>query len=376
MYGTMIRNAILLATLFIAGLVLAQDDGSGGGLAVGEAGSASADEVLEELRAIHDRLGEIIAGLDGTEAAAGDVTQLERRVASLERQVRASAVRDAQRRLESLRGEYDADGDAEEFAGRVEQIRSDLGESFATPGDAELDEQVLGRELTTNFDALAEMLGSGDDPEEAFRSVESELNRLRQEGLDPMAAAPDEEEGAEDEEDAEDATDEEDEADEEAVDPQILGAQIYATNCAACHQGEGEGVEGVFPPLAGNDFVTGDPEPVIATVMHGRGGMPSFASLSDEEIAAVITHERTSWGNDADAVTREMVEPVRDAGATAGTRVDGEASDEQASDGEDAGGQAADDTDEDASDGQGADGADGEDDEDETGPNYRPGAAN
>ena len=89
---------------------------------------------------------------------------------------------------------------------------------------------------------------------------------------------------------------------------QEVGEQIYANNCAACHQSSGEGIEGVYPTLVGSEIVVGDAEGVIQILLNGRGGMPSFASdLSNEEIAAVISYVRTSWGNEADVVTPEMV---------------------------------------------------------------------
>ena len=89
---------------------------------------------------------------------------------------------------------------------------------------------------------------------------------------------------------------------------QEVGQQIYADNCAACHQSSGEGIEGVYPTLVGSDIVTGDAEGVVNILLNGRGGMPSFSSdLSNEEIAAVISYVRTAWGNEAGAVTPERV---------------------------------------------------------------------
>lgn len=80
----------------------------------------------------------------------------------------------------------------------------------------------------------------------------------------------------------------------------VAGREIFATNCAACHQPEGEGIEGAFPRLAGNAFVAGDPEGVVATLLNGRGGMPSFRDdLKDDQLAAVASFIRSSWGNAA-----------------------------------------------------------------------------
>ena len=79
------------------------------------------------------------------------------------------------------------------------------------------------------------------------------------------------------------------------------GASLFQQNCAACHQAKGQGVAGAFPPLAGNKFVQGDPKGPAYVVTHGRGGMPNFSDdLDDQQMAAILTYVRTSWGNGAD----------------------------------------------------------------------------
>jgi mono/diheme cytochrome c family protein len=93
--------------------------------------------------------------------------------------------------------------------------------------------------------------------------------------------------------------------------------------CVNCHQPDGQGVPGVFPPLAGNRRVQeGDGSYVAHTILHGRSGeiavgdktfnaiMPPIGThqgLSDAEIAAVATYVRSAWGNQAPPVTEEMV---------------------------------------------------------------------
>jgi mono/diheme cytochrome c family protein len=98
------------------------------------------------------------------------------------------------------------------------------------------------------------------------------------------------------------------------------GAKVYNTNCSSCHQANGKGQPGVFPPLAGNAAVTGPADKVIHIVKNGLSGkitvgsstyngqMPAWkGTLSDGDIAAVVTYIRSSWGNHASAVTASQV---------------------------------------------------------------------
>jgi mono/diheme cytochrome c family protein len=90
------------------------------------------------------------------------------------------------------------------------------------------------------------------------------------------------------------------------------GEAQFLSTCSACHQPTGLGVKGAFPALAGDPFVKGDSSAVIATVLNGRGGMPSWkADLTDDQIAAAITYIRSAWGNGAGPVTAAMVAAVR-----------------------------------------------------------------
>jgi ubiquinol-cytochrome c reductase cytochrome b subunit len=102
------------------------------------------------------------------------------------------------------------------------------------------------------------------------------------------------------------------------------GDQVFAQNCASCHQAKGQGLPGAFPPLAGNPFVTGDPHKVIKAVENGmsgaisvngasfNGAMPSWKDkLSPAEIAAVVTYIRTAWGNKASPVTEAQVKALK-----------------------------------------------------------------
>lgn len=86
------------------------------------------------------------------------------------------------------------------------------------------------------------------------------------------------------------------------------GQQVYTTTCAACHQINGEGLPNVFPGLKGSVITIGDVSKHIDVVVNGvpGTGMQAFGlQLNDADMAAVITYERNSWGND----TGDMVQP-------------------------------------------------------------------
>jgi mono/diheme cytochrome c family protein len=93
------------------------------------------------------------------------------------------------------------------------------------------------------------------------------------------------------------------------------GQRIYATMCASCHHDEGQGRDDLAPPLAGSKLMLGDPVEAACIVLNGKEGpvlMPPFAAaLSDEEIAAVLTYVRQSWGNDASPVEPSLVRDAR-----------------------------------------------------------------
>lgn len=92
----------------------------------------------------------------------------------------------------------------------------------------------------------------------------------------------------------------------------VDGKSLFAKNCAACHQASGAGIPGAFPALKGNKFVLGEPGAVIATVLKGRGGMPTFASsIDDDKLALVLSYVRQSWGNGAAPVSAQEVQSVR-----------------------------------------------------------------
>nr|WP_240695414.1 cytochrome c [Thermus caldilimi] len=101
------------------------------------------------------------------------------------------------------------------------------------------------------------------------------------------------------------------------------GEGLYAQHCAACHQANGQGVPGAFPPLAGNPNLQ-DKTYHIQVVLNGlqnkpitvngqtyQGAMPAFGQLSDREIAAILTYERTAWGNNLGPVSEAEVKAAR-----------------------------------------------------------------
>jgi mono/diheme cytochrome c family protein len=107
--------------------------------------------------------------------------------------------------------------------------------------------------------------------------------------------------------------------------PRELGFKVYnRPTCVSCHQITGMGTPGAIPPLAGSDWANEkEPGRIIRAVLLGltgpitvndkpfNGTMIAWNSLSDEEIAAVITYVRSEWGNKAPEVTPEQVAAVR-----------------------------------------------------------------
>lgn len=115
-----------------------------------------------------------------------------------------------------------------------------------------------------------------------------------------------------------------------AAEPPPRGDLVYAAVCATCHQAGGVGLEGKYPPLAGSEWLAKDAAVGVRIVLHGLRGpiqvkgvtyvneMPAQGQqLSDAEIAAVLTYVRSSFGNQAGPVSKELVEKIRKAEAGA-----------------------------------------------------------
>lgn len=101
-----------------------------------------------------------------------------------------------------------------------------------------------------------------------------------------------------------------------------MGSRLYSQNCAACHQPEGQGITGAFPPLAGSDYLLADKDRAIGVIINGLSGevmvngtpyngvMPAV-QLSDEDVANVLTYVLNTWGNDGGEVVPIDVQRVR-----------------------------------------------------------------
>ncbi len=106
------------------------------------------------------------------------------------------------------------------------------------------------------------------------------------------------------------------------LDPMVLGKRVY-NNCLACHQQDGLGVPGNYPPLDGSEWVRERPAAMTAIVLHGLEGpvevqgqsynqvMPKWSHLTDEQLAAVLTFVRGSWGNQSGPIEPGFVAAAR-----------------------------------------------------------------
>lgn len=110
----------------------------------------------------------------------------------------------------------------------------------------------------------------------------------------------------------------------QVIDPKVVGRRLFLANCAACHQPTGQGLPGVYPPLAGSDWAQGPEDRVIRIPLKGLSGpitvsgkhfnnsMPAFGSvLHDDQLADILTYVRSAWGNKASAVSADKVKAVR-----------------------------------------------------------------
>jgi mono/diheme cytochrome c family protein len=111
-----------------------------------------------------------------------------------------------------------------------------------------------------------------------------------------------------------------------AVDPKVVGKALFSANCITCHQANGQGLPGQYPPLAGSEIVLGPAvNHTIAIVLKGLQGpvtvkgqafnnamQPWEGQYTDQQLASILTYVRSDWGNNGSPVTAEMVKQVRD----------------------------------------------------------------
>ena len=101
------------------------------------------------------------------------------------------------------------------------------------------------------------------------------------------------------------------------------GQVVYATICHNCHMDNGQGREGVYPPLAKSDFLIKDAKRAVDIVVNGLNGeifvngkkynldMPAQTQLTDQQVSDVLNFVRNSWGNKSKAITTTQVKAAR-----------------------------------------------------------------
>lgn len=170
---------------------------------------------------------------------------------------------------------------------KEEDVVVNLPEAYAAPSG----EVVIAKEEAMHLVAYLKSLKQTELPDGRTEEFIPALKRIQTEGMggDAKSSGPD-------------------------------GAKLYKQVCAVCHQDNGKGVAGAFPPLAGSPIVNNeDPEMMIKIILQGYDARSEYAvmqafadQLSDAEIAAIANHERTSWGNSAPEVKEEDVKKIRD----------------------------------------------------------------
>jgi len=101
------------------------------------------------------------------------------------------------------------------------------------------------------------------------------------------------------------------------------GEALYQVSCGACHQSNGQGLEGIAPPLAGTRWASESEERLARIVLHGLRGsitvadkeynleMPALGFFNDQDIAAILTYIRAAWGKPAESVSEETIGKIR-----------------------------------------------------------------
>lgn len=101
------------------------------------------------------------------------------------------------------------------------------------------------------------------------------------------------------------------------------GKPLFKQHCSVCHQADGSGVPGMYPPLSESEYVQGDVKWLVTTIVKGLEGpitvkgkeynnlMPAMAYLKDAEIAHILSYVRKNFGNNAGEVTEAEVSEIR-----------------------------------------------------------------
>jgi nitrite reductase (NO-forming) len=101
------------------------------------------------------------------------------------------------------------------------------------------------------------------------------------------------------------------------------GKALFAGTCSTCHQADGKGLEGVFPPLAKSDYLARDARRVPSVILHGLTGkltvngrdydsvMPPMTQLTDDEVANISTYVLNSWGNPGGRISKADAAAIR-----------------------------------------------------------------
>ncbi|HUP06526.1 MAG TPA: c-type cytochrome, partial [Caldimonas sp.] len=108
------------------------------------------------------------------------------------------------------------------------------------------------------------------------------------------------------------------------LDDQVdAGKSLFAGTCSVCHQADGKGLPGVFPPLAKSDYLAADVTRALRAVLHGLTGkvtvngheydsvMPPMTQLNDDEVANILTYVVNSWGNAGGRISKDAVKQER-----------------------------------------------------------------
>lgn len=111
---------------------------------------------------------------------------------------------------------------------------------------------------------------------------------------------------------------------EEAFDPIVKGKKLFARQCQQCHQADGMGLPGVYPPLVNSPWLLKHEELPVKILLKGisgpitvmgkdyNGNMPEVGDWKDRDIAAVLTYVRQNWGHSASEISEELVTKIRE----------------------------------------------------------------